>query len=89
MSIMIKIKKFLNKLFWIDKFEGKSKLFTFIGKFFMYGYIVTIFLCLISLIFSFIVAQDLSLLGSLPILIVIYPIMYRFVMGFQRLLFRI
>ncbi|WP_242966464.1 hypothetical protein [Clostridium sp. BSD9I1] len=72
MNIVMKLKMLLHKIFWIDKFEEKSKLFTFVGKFFMYGYIVTILLSLIAFISSF----DLSNLMVLLISILFFSIMY-------------
>lgn len=85
MNIAIKLKTLLHKIFWIDKFQGKSKLFTFVGKFFMYGYIVTILLSLIAFVSSF----DLSNLMFLLINILFFPIMYRIVMGIQRYIHKI
>lgn len=85
MNIAIKLKMLLHKIFWIDKFQGKSKLFTFVGKFFMYGYIVTILLSLIAFVSSF----DLSNLMFLLINILFFPIMYRIVMGIQRYIHKI
>lgn len=76
---------FLRKLFWIDKFEGKSKFLTFGAKFFMYGYIIIIPFFLISAILSF----NLENIISVCLLVIVYPVMYRIVMGVQRLIHRI
>lgn len=85
MNLLAKIKMFLYKVFWIDKFEGKSKLFVYVGKFFMYSYIIFISFGLIQFIFSF----DLNSLMFTCISILLYPIMYRIVIGIQRFIHQI
>ncbi|EES47969.1 MULTISPECIES: hypothetical protein [Clostridium] len=79
---MEKLKTFLHKLFWLDKFEGKSKILNFGAKFFMYCYIILIPLNLLLNIISL----DLENIIFGCFLFIIYPIMYRIVMGFQRLI---
>lgn len=82
---MSKLKMFLRKLFWVDKFEGKSKILTLGAKFFMYCYIILMPLNLILNIMSF----DLGNIIFACLSFAIYPIMYRIVMGLQRLIHRI
>lgn len=79
---MNKLKAILKKLFWVDKFEDKSKILTFGAKFFMYCYIILMPLYLILTIISL----DLASIIFACLSFVIYPIMYRIVMGFQRLI---
>ncbi|MFD3158367.1 hypothetical protein ACFIJ5_16200 [Haloimpatiens sp. FM7330] len=78
-------KKFLYKIFWIDEFQDKSKLCTFIAKFFMYVYIMSI----ISNLILFIISRDISSLIFACLIIVIAPFIYRFVMGVQRYIHKI
>lgn len=85
MNKLSKLRLFLRKLFWIDKFEGKNKFLAFGAKFFMYSYIVVITSFLISAILSF----NLGNIISVCLVVIIYPVMYRIVMGFQRLIHRI
>ena len=85
MHFLLKSKKFLNKLFWLDKFEGKNKFLLFGAKFFMYGYIVFIVMGFIEFVATF----DLGFLVSLCFLTFVYPIMYRIIMGLQRFIHNI
>ncbi|WP_288326991.1 hypothetical protein [uncultured Clostridium sp.] len=80
-----KLKGFLRKIFWVDEFEGKRILLEFMSKFSMYLYIIMISLNLIFNILLF------NLRGIILTLIgmIFFPIAYRIVMGFQRIIHKI
>ncbi|MPM58059.1 hypothetical protein SDC9_104888 [bioreactor metagenome] len=85
MNKLSKLREFLRKLFWIDKLEGKNKFLTFAAKLYMYFYITVIPIFLIFAVLSF----NLGNVVSACLLVVIYPIVYRMIMGFQRLVHKI
>lgn len=85
MNLFLRIKTSIYKVFWIDKFDGKSKMFVSVAKFFVYGYIVSVLMSLIVSIASF----DLAYLMFTFIIIVLFPIMYRILMGIQRYIHKI
>lgn len=85
MNLSLRIKTSLYKVFWIDKFDGKNKMFVLVAKFFMYGYIVSVLMSLIAFIASF----DLVYLMFTFIIIVLFPMMYRIIMGIQRYIHKV
>lgn len=85
----IRIRQFIYKIFWIEVFSNEKykhrfgyKFLGFGSKFFMYFYIITMSYSICGSIINL----DIELMISTGILGVIYPIMYRFVAGFQRAL---
>lgn len=80
MSLLSNIKVLLHKMFWIDKLEGTYKFLTFESKFSMYFYIVSI----LFFILMFFIFLDVHMLISVGLIIVMFPIMYRIIMGIQR-----
>ncbi|MDF2522649.1 MAG: hypothetical protein K0R31_290 [Clostridiales bacterium] len=84
-----KIKIFLEKLFWIEKFNSnknkKKKLngFYLEAKFFMLFYLVLFTQMLLNNIFSF----SLQKLTYSVVIMIIYPLLYRLIMSIQRLIF--
>jgi hypothetical protein len=84
-----KIKQFIYKLFWIDVFTNNEKykykfgydFLSFIARFFMYIYIVFMSYS----ISTSLIHLDIELIISTLILGIIYPIMYRIIIGLQRM----
>lgn len=81
----IKFKLLLYKIFWIDKFQGVTfthKFLSFGSRFFMIFYLFSVPMMLISNIFD----RDWEGLIFAVIVVIIYPLMYRIIMGFQRII---
>jgi len=79
----LRLKLFLFKLFWIDKFQGKGM----IRRFLLFGawFFMIFYLFAFTMMFlSSICFLNLPQLIFTVVGIIIYPLMYRLVMGFQR-----
>lgn len=80
LNIFKKLKAFLYKLFWMDRFSGKRKLLIFYGKFTMYFYVFIIIFASIDILYNFYLLYIISIVLA----IVIFPIMYWALMSFQK-----
>lgn len=82
LKIFSNLKAFIFKLFWIDKFEGSSKILLLFSKAFinMYLFFIPFLLlgCIFNLVFEGIV--------FLVVVIFLYPLMFRQVMKLQCLI---
>ena len=72
--------KYLNDLFWIEKFKGKNKFFLFYARVAMNGYLL---FTIVSLIVS-IVTLNLEMLIESILVMILFPVIYRIVMGIHR-----
>jgi hypothetical protein len=82
---MQKLRGFMNRLFWVDKFEGKSKGLLFGAKFFLIFYLFYI----LNFSISSIIALDFKMFLWIGLGAIVAPIMYRILMSVQRIFYKI
>lgn len=78
-----KAKLFFERIFWIDKFQGEGflrKSLLFFAKCSMLLYLFMLIMTILIGLFFF----EVGLLINASILAIVFPLCYRFTMGFQR-----
>lgn len=81
---MQKFREFMDRLFWVDKFEGKSKGLLLGAKFFMIFYIFYVINFTLSSVFTL----DFQMMPKIVLGVVLFPIMYRIIMSVQRFFYK-
>lgn len=80
-----RLKLLINKLFWTNRFEGKSKFLMFFSKI-----TATIYLCFILWgLISYSIKLDSNGIISVLGFTVIFPVIYRIIIALQRMIYRI
>ncbi|MDD7794491.1 hypothetical protein [Clostridium sp. 'White wine YQ'] len=75
-----KLMKYLNDLFWIEKFKGKNKFFLFYARVAMNGYLLFVTVSLIASI----VTLNLDMLFESLLVMIFFPVIYHIIMGIHR-----